>query len=902
MILCPDHLIGKWVRELEETIPGAIVTRFGPQGGDDEPKPAKGAKRKKGEPKKEPNTKATLGDVLKLLDKSQNHRWKKPEGPEWFVLGRNQAKWLSDWAGIANEYPGYDDPVARRSGIARIATIREHALSSKNAVIDTEYVVDDRGNVLYNGMGRAVKKNITARVHTCPNCGQIIRNKKGTPLGPNHLKKINAQSSAQTCQGTYLQMLPSGPEAPPHGLQRITFDEIRSPHAGRELGSLDGYVDKIGTEVNHGGFKWVVKKCGEPLYNYTSRPYRWAPALVIQRKCRRLFDYLIIDEVHEQKSDESAQSMACGKLIGSARHVIALTGTLIGGYANHIFPLLMRIAPKTLRELGFEWGKDMAFSEAYGRIDRIVTIKESDEGSTGARGNQKSMRRARGGTKTETKAVRPGVMPTLFGHHMIGHCLFITLDEMSSELPDLYEYVGGPCPAPTAGMTEEEKDSWCAMENGHFDVACDMEPEQRDEYRRVVSYLEYANKELLQRGSMKLLGTYLWTGLDYPDKPFGWGHDPDYVKAFKQAQAEGRIGKDVQMTHTLGYWDKPRDRTAENFIGVVTPKDCPEDRVYPKEQKLIDICLKQKKEGRQTWVYVQMTGKRNVQPRLKKLLEARGLKVGVLRADDVEPIEREEWIAKHGREFDVMISHPQLVSTGLDLFSKRQGGHNYSTLVFYETGYNLFTMRQAARRAWRIGQPLDCRVYYLYYKETMQHNAMKLMSKKMSAAQALEGEFSEEGLAAMAGDDNLQMAMAKNLSEGIDDADMQRNWTKVKSGPKKARPVGQSVADLSQGSKPSPLDNLPIELQLVADSMIENQARPIPADTLAELGALGKKLADLDAGFDALAVEEVNEEFAHHNEEESGFKAADEEVEDFLEMLGDYELDHPKGSSRRDSR
>jgi len=30
-------------------------------------------------------------------------------------------------------------------------------------------------------------------------------------------------------------------------------------------------------------------------------------------------------------------------------------------------------------------------------------------------------------------------------------------------------------------------------------------------------------------------------------------------------------------------------------------------------------------------------------------------------------------------------------------------------------------MRQAARRAWRIGQPRDCRVYYLYYKETMQH-------------------------------------------------------------------------------------------------------------------------------------------------------------------------------------
>ena len=105
---------------------------------------------------------------------------------------------------------------------------------------------------------------------------------------------------------------------------------------------------------------------------------------------------------------------------------------------------------------------------------------------------------------------------------------------------------------------------------------------------------------------------------------------------------------------TLGFWDKPGIRTIDNFVGVVTPKDCPEDQVYPKEQRLIDICIKQKKDGRQTWVYVQMTGKRNIQPRLKSLLEAEGLKVGVLWSDDVEPIDREEWItAKQVRDFDV---------------------------------------------------------------------------------------------------------------------------------------------------------------------------------------------------------------------------------------------------------
>ena len=53
-----------------------------------------------------------------------------------------------------------------------------------------------------------------------------------------------------------------------------------------------------------------------------------------------------------------------------------------------------------------------------------------------------------------------------------------------------------------------------------------------------------------------------------------------------------------------------------------------------------------------------------------------------------------------------------------------------------------FDLRQAARRAWHIGQPRECYVYYLYYKDTMQHRAMHLMSKKMAAA-CLEVEFSE---------------------------------------------------------------------------------------------------------------------------------------------------------------
>jgi hypothetical protein len=248
---------------------------------------------------------------------------------------------------------------------------------------------------------------------------------------------------------------------------------------------------------------------------------------------------------------------------------------------------------------------------------------------------------------------------------------------------------------------------------------------------------------------------------------------------YEAEQARQPIPQD--LGHTIGYWeDKERGKHWDNWHGVVTPKDLPEDRIYPKEQRLIDICVRQKEEGRQTWVGVHMSGTRDIQPRLAKLLKANGLRVGILRSTTVTPIEREEWIEAHGIEYDVMISNTELVKTGLDFFSDRPGGHNYSTIVFYETGYNLFTMLQFAHRHWRLGQPLDCRTYYLHYRETMQQKAMQLMSRKASAAQALSGQFSEEGLAALAGEDNMQMALARQLSQRISESDIQRNWPKMK--------------------------------------------------------------------------------------------------------------------------
>ena len=158
-------------------------------------------------------------------------------------------------------------------------------------------------------------------------------------------------------------------------------------------------------------------------------------------------------------------------------------------------------------------------------------------------------------------------------------------------------------------------------------------------------------------------------------------------------------------------------------------------------------------------------------------------------------MEPQRWIAKNAPGVDVIVSHPQPVRTGLTLFDA-MGGHNFPSLLFFETGYDLFTLRQASRRSWRIGQKHPCRVYYLYYQETMQARAMGLMARKLDASLALEGQFSPEGLAAMSADSgSLTMELAKSLVENIDFGDAERVWEKLRSVQSLPEPITEEGDD-----------------------------------------------------------------------------------------------------------
>ena len=130
---------------------------------------------------------------------------------------------------------------------------------------------------------------------------------------------------------------------------------------------------------------------------------------------------------------------------------------------------------------------------------------------------------------------------------------------------------------------------------------------------------------------------------------------------------------------------------------IADTRDLPEDHLYSKERKLIVEIKKELAEGRRCQVFAVYTQKHDVTARLQRILNNEGIRAAVLRAS-VDTSKREAWHAKQLEDgAQVVISHPKLVETGLDLL-------DFPTIVFYESGYSLHTLRQASRRSWRIGE------------------------------------------------------------------------------------------------------------------------------------------------------------------------------------------------------
>ena len=431
----------------------------------------------------------------------------------------------------------------------------------------------------------------------------------------------------------------------------------------------------------------------KPLYSPLwqadeSRIRRVAPLDFIGRYMPHWFDYAICDEAHQLAGD-TAQGNGLGTLATCADRVAILTGTLLGGYADDLYNILFRLEPHEMIEQGYEWGQAglRSFAETYGVLERITTIEPADNECSRARVSRRIKR-------------KPGASPLLFGQYLMGLGAFVSLEDISNELPPYREEV----------------------------IGVPMDEALGSAYRKLEEDVRSAIRA--HRGNQSVLSAGLNALLLYPDRPFGLG----------------------ELT---GYEYDPETETRQKFV-IAETQDLDTAVVQAKERRLLSEIKMELSRGNRCHVYAVYTRKRDVTRRLERILAQEGIQVAIL-TSDVATDKREAWFAKRIREgVQVTICHPKIIETGIDLIS-------HTCLIFYQTGYCLHTLRQAGRRSWRIGQRRPVRVIYLHYEDTMQSACLRLMGKKLLVSLAMEGKFTTEGLQSMEADDDMLTAMAREL-------------------------------------------------------------------------------------------------------------------------------------------
>lgn len=447
----------------------------------------------------------------------------------------------------------------------------------------------------------------------------------------------------------------------------------------------------------------------------SGRAYRKVATVeYIRRKMKHFFDALIVDEVHELKS-ETAQGTALGSLAKVCKKFVAGTGTLFGGRASDVFYTLWRLFPQKMVKSGFEYSSLMEWNETYGNIERTYYHDGEVTSNIASRGAQ--------GTLDKTKVV-PGISPYVFTQFLMDTTINVRFIDV---WPNPVELVN--VPTILVDMSEEQKQAYEHM---------------KESFEKAIE----AAKGTPDAGKLWL--SYIRTGNAYPDNMI---HYPNYYL--------DNAGKELVWSNDKFKFD--------------------EDCIQPKEKKLQEILHTEISEGRPTIIYVSDTGstvkERDVQPRLQKIAEqVPGAKVSILRTNTVTPPKRSAWLKEQVNSgVNVIICSQELVKVGLDLLAT-------PTLIFYQLSFSLFTLNQAARRHWRIGQTKQCRTFYLGYRETFQAQMAQLIAQKNKASEAMNGDATSDGLNAMLGDTgDLQTLLIQNIKSGNQLKGSTEEWTKAAS-------------------------------------------------------------------------------------------------------------------------
>lgn len=657
IIMCPSHLVEKWAEEVTSEIPYARAYVL-----------------------------KSFEDVLNL--------WKKgPErtGREFYIMSKDFAK-LS--------YSEKPTPTKVRRGKLNFRQCtncgREVKGKDKCTCGSTEWRVLPTEEIV-TGL-------------TCPSCKSILvpysgkngsdKDEPKTLMPRDFAGKRDANSTCIFCGETLWQPHVRNIGSTGNGKWKKISHFANKAKKGKKTAWVheDFLLEyRIANDVKEGEYTFVK---GEGVRRYD-------PASFIKKHMKNFFDVAVFDEVHTLKGGDTAQGHAMHALVKASKYQLALTGTIAGGYAHHLFYMLFRLDPTRMRKEGFNWNSVSKFSEMYGAVE---TVYEAQANYTGEY-NVNSR-----GRKLAEPKVMPGISPLIIPKFLLDKSVTLDITDMSSHLPELHEKV----------------------------VLVDAEDEEevkaQREYMRIVEFL----KDLANSGhGMTVLSTMLQFSLSYLDKPYG-----------VEPMLDPLTGQLLVKVPNFDKFSDVKNLLAKERVLVeLVRSELSEGRncfVYAEYTNSPQTCVTE---------------------RLKAILmHHAGLKeneVVILDSTVVEAQKREAWIhEKAAAGMKVCIVNPKCVETGLDFCFKHSGKvYNYPSIIFYQLGYSLFTIWQASRRHYRLNQKEECRTYYMANRGTIQEVVISLIAEKMAATAAIQGKFSADGLSAMAQGVDTRVRLAQALSD-----------------------------------------------------------------------------------------------------------------------------------------
>lgn len=446
----------------------------------------------------------------------------------------------------------------------------------------------------------------------------------------------------------------------------------------------------------------------KPGYKSLPRNPRYRLDEYLKRRYRDRVYLLIWDEVHEAQHGDTGNGEAFSRMAGMAKKVLAMTGTPFNGRASSIFNIEYALNPRVRRR--YPWGgaprlsrkirgsrEHQSIAEAHstqrGRAEsRWVADMGVREQAVEERPTYDKATGAYTGTTTYERPYEeaPGISPLLIAE-VLDHAVFFSLGDLGKWLPK-YEEIALPV----------ELD---------LDIAA--------EYDRTKKRLKDYLIERRWQGDTSFRGAYLQWSMGWLNAPF----------------------RPYEVVHNLKH-----PITGEKLpYTVASIPSYGDDRVYAKEQALIDLVKAELAENRPCVIYLRQTATRDIQPRVERLLHQLVPEARTFILKNTVDAERREAVIEReiANGVNVVLCNPELVKTGLDLIY-------FPTLIFYEIVFNLSTMMQSAGRAYRLNQTHQhCKVYYLFAESTMEQTAVQLMSRKQRAAKLLTGDIGLTGLDAL---------------------------------------------------------------------------------------------------------------------------------------------------------